>query len=273
MTTADLPCPPLTETALSLGFSEFHRLMSDKLDDLWNAKYRRRFPKREEMGPYSPMIEEEEGGLAAVPSAAPLTNVRRWFLSRGGNRLVQVQRNWFAYNWRIAGHGVTNTDPPPYPGYRAVRDGFTGHLETFIRFAEEEDLGEFQPRQCEISYVSHLPAGGAWKGPGEADKALRLFAPLPAAARLPEQEAMRHITQFVITGPDGKRLGRLYARVETALAGEAQLLVLTLFARSPAVESLEQAARFFDLGHEWIVKAFYDLVSPEALAEFEDGAG
>ena len=270
MTAADLPSPPLTEAALSLGFSEFHRLMSGQLDGLWNAKYRRRFPKSEEMGPYSPMIEEEEGGLAAVPSASPLTNIRRWFLSRGGNRLVQVQRNWFAYNWRTAGRGVTGGSP--YPGYRAVRDGFTGHLEAFIRYAEEEDLGEFQPMQCEITCVSRLPAGGAWKGPGEVDNALRLFA-RPAGGRLPDQEAMRHITQYVIAGADGKRLGRLYARVETAVAEEAQLLVLSLFARSPAVDSLEQATEFFDLGHEWIVRGFYELVAPEALAEFEAGAG
>jgi len=267
MSSPSLPSPPLTEAALSIGFQEMHGLLRDQLDGLRDEKFKDRYPRQEEMGPFSPMIETEDGGLVAVPSASALTNIRRWFLSRSGHELVQAQRNWFARNWRIAGRGVTGSDPPDYPGYEALRDGFLRDLGLFARYAEENGLGELSPLQCEISYVSHLPAGGAWTTPGELGRALRIFAPRPEG--LPSDvEAMRIISQYVIPGEDGGRRGRLYARAETASSGEGHVAVLTLFARA-AVDSQAAAAEFMDIGHQWITRAYREYLTPEAAAEFQ----
>ena len=267
MPSPSLPSPPLTEVALSLGFQELHGLMRDQLDRLRDEKFRDRYPRQEEMGPFAPMIETEDGELVAVPSAAPLTNIRRWFLSNSGHELVQAQRNWFARNWRLAGRGVTGSDPPHYPGYEALRDGFISELGLFARFAEENGLGELSPLQCEISYVSHLPAGGAWRSPGELGRALRIFAPRPEGL-LADAEAMRIISQYVIPGEDGGRRGRLYARAETASSEEGHVVALTLFARA-AVVSQAAAAEFMDLGHQWITRAYREYLTPEAAAEFQ----
>ena len=138
----------LVEVALSVGFEEFHRMLRYELDDLHESKYAERFPKDEEKAPHKPFIEEPDGGLAALPSASPITNIRRWFSSEDGSRLIQVQRNWFARNWRATGQGVTNGAPPAYPGYAGVRADFAESLHSFIDFVRDTDLGEFQPLQC-----------------------------------------------------------------------------------------------------------------------------
>ena len=262
----------LAEVALSVGFEEVHRLLRDRLDELRDMKYAERLPTDEEKAPHKPQIEQPDGEMASLPSASPLTNIRRWFSDEAGNHLVQVQRNWFARNWRATGQGVTSTAPPAYPGYAAVRAGFVDSLQRFIDFLDESDLGGFRPLQCEITYRLHLQAGDVWAHPGQLDRAARIFSGRPGAY-LPDLEAMRIITQYAISDQNGTRLGRLYGRLETARSEDGlDFLVLTMFARGiPDGDSPEGVCGFLDTAHQWIVNGIRDFLTPEAVAWYNLG--
>ncbi len=262
----------LVEVALSVGFEEFHRMLRYELDDLRDQKYAGQFTNDEEKAPHKPFIEEPDGGLAALPSASPITNIRRWFSSEDGSRLVQVQRNWFARNWRATLESAGNGAVAPYPGYASVRSDFAESLQGLIDFVEGADLGEFKPLQCEISYRFQLGAEGLWDGPGGLDRVARMFA-ADGGSYLPDLEAMRIITQYAMADETGKRRGRLYGRIETATAEDgSDFLILTMFARgTPDGHRPEDVYAFQDDGQQWIVNGLRDLLTPEALAWYNLG--
>ncbi len=258
--------PALVEVAFSVGFEEFHRLLRYELDDLHAAKYAEQFPNDEEKAPHKPFIEAPEGGLAALPSASPITNIRRWFSTGDASGLVQVQRNWFARNWRLTVQDSGNGAVPPYPGYAALRGYFVESLHHFIDFVRDTDLGDFKPLQCEISYRLQLQAGGHWEDPSGLGRVARIFSQQPGSY-LPDLEAMRIITQYVIRDTDDRRVGRLYGRLETAGSGDGtHFLTLTMFARgAPMGEGADGVFAFQDMGHEWIVNGIRDFLTPEAV--------
>ena len=263
---AKLKASPLVEVSMSVGFEEVHGLLRDQLDQLWETKFKDRLPREDQKAPYSPIVEQPSGETHSLPSASPLTNMRRWFMDEGGNHMVQVQRNWFARNWRTIGLGVVNDDPPGYPGYAGLREQFDDDLRRLTDYLSESDLGRVRVAQGEISYIHHIPASEVWEGPQDLGNVLRTFRDR-TGDYLPDLEAMRIITQFVMEGEDGQMLGRLYGRVETALSAQGDpLLVVTLFARAALdPESLDGVSRFLDLGHEWITNAFPDFLTTEAM--------
>ena len=262
----------LVEVALSVGFEELHRMLRYELDDLRDQKFAGQFPNDEEKAPHKPFIEEPDGGLAALPSASPITNIRRWFSSEDGSRLVQVQRNWFARNWRATLESTSNGAVAPYPGYASVRTDFAESLQGLIDFIEDTDLGEFKPLQCEISYRFQLRAEGLWDGPSGLDRVARMFS-ADRGSYLPDLEAMRIITQYAMADETGNRRGRLYGRIETATAEDgSDFLILTMFARgTPDGHRPEDVYAFQDDGQRWIVHGLRELLTPEALAWYNLG--
>ena len=260
----------LVEVAFSVGFEELHRLMRYELDDLHATKYAAQFPNDEEKAPHKPFIEEPDGGLAALPSASPITNIRRWFSSDDRSRMIQVQRNWFARNWRVTLQEAGNGAIPPYPGYAALRADYAESLNHFVDFMRDTDLGEFKPLQCEISYRLQLHAGGLWEDPGGLGDVARLFSRRPGTY-LPDLEAMRIITQYVIPDGDGQRAGRLYGRLETAGAEDGtHFLILTMFARgTPTTVGVDGMLAFQDAGHQAIVNGVRDFLTPEAVEWYD----
>ena len=262
----------LVEVAFSVGFEEFHRMLRYELDDLRDQKYTDQFPNDEEKAPHKPFIEEPDGGLAALPSASPITNIRRWFSSEDGSGLVQVQRNWFARNWRVTRPDTSNGGVTPYPGYAAVRSDFEESLQGFIDFVKDADLGEFKALQCEVSYRFQLRAEGLWDGPGQLDRVVRMFSG-NQGSYLPDLEAMRIITQYAMADETGNRLGRLYGRLESAAAEDgSHFLILTMFARgTPDGHRPEDVYAFQDDGQRWIVNGLREYLTPEALAWYDLG--
>ena len=85
-----------------------------------------------------------------------------WFLTEDGTQLIQIQRDRFAFNWRML-----DTDRQ-YPHYAQVRDDFVRQLEKFFEFLREEGLEDPNPDQVELTYVNHIPAAinkGWFKSP------------------------------------------------------------------------------------------------------------
>jgi hypothetical protein len=70
----------------------------------------------------------------------------------------------------------------------------------------------------------------------------------------------------------GDKQGRLYVGLQPALRNydAKEVLQLTLTARGrPASSTLEDVLSWFNMGHEWIVRGFAHLTTPEMHALWE----
>lgn len=178
---------------------------------------------------------------------------RTWLM--GGNSMVQVQSDWFAYNWR------RTPSEPDYIRYPAARQRFAGWLESLDRFVADELGRSLVPTQCEVTYVNQIelapddltagPLGGAIRGVSTGKGS---FLPVP--------EHGEAILAYPIRSGigEGEVVGRLHLSAESTQSADGRpglRLVLTARGR-PIGEGIPGALAFCDLGREWVVKGFRD---------------
>ena len=262
----DLPAfgaPPVVEVAVSVQFSEIDDLDAARLGMAWQ-KYRQEFPNVEVQprlgralehgGPPGPVKVKLQLGEVPPP-------IRMWFLSENGTRLLQVQQDCFAYNWR-----KLNTDIA-YPHYDKVRDDFVRQLEKFMQFLGEEGLGDLEPDQAELTYVNHIPAINEQGGLSPLERHFCLWAGIPSEAQIPEPEMVSLQTQFAFRQGENL-LGRLYVQLQSRFftRDNSPVYHLQLIARgAPVAEQpgLQGVLEFLDQGHVWIVRSFADITTKE----------
>lgn len=259
--------PPVTEVALSVAFAPLPRMQVPQLGLLWESHFRGRFPKVEEHPPVDPMMEsfnrQRQEFLVSFETGPPLP--RLWFLAPTGDELVQVQRNWFARNWRKM------SDDDEYPRYPKLRGPFESDLLRFIEFASHEKLGEFVPTQCEITYINHIFPSGAWDRHAQLDRVLKLVAAVPLGHPPKEPEQIQVAAQWPIDHAD-ETVGRLHVNAAPAFTVDENqpIYVLTITARGrPIGDDVEGVLGFMDIGHEWIVTAFDSLTTPDVHLDWE----
>jgi hypothetical protein len=253
--------PPVIEVALAVGFEPIEGLGTVQLGQLWVERFGVEFPRVEEQPPLQPAAVErfppvpQPPGLRVELLGGPQSS-RLWFLNAEGTQLVQVQRNWFALNWREPG------TPTPYPRFPTIRDAFAANFDRFRAFVEEHKLGEVTPSTAEVTYVNHITQAGAWSDHGDLAKVIRLTTQ-PAMKFLPRMEASRLHVQYVIRGDDGAPRGRLYASADPAFRTETKepMFVLTLTARGLVTGGTADLMNFLEVGHQWVVRGFGDLTT------------
>ena len=174
------------------------------------------------------------------------------------NHLLQIQSDWFAYNWR------KSATRPAYERYEAGRERFRAYLEKFSEFLEADLGAGLQPVQCEITYVNHIALRGPTAAAGPLGAVLRDVQP-SAGAYLPEPHDAEFSSRYEMHAEDV--VGRLHVSARTAAVNrdsDALRVVLTLTARgAPASGDLSGVLRFVDSGREWIVRGFEDLTTSE----------
>ncbi len=178
-------------------------------------------------------------------------------MNEAKTELVQVQQDRFIHNWRKVGEGDA------YPRYERLRERFRDEVSKFEEFLGEENIGELAVDQCEVTYVNHIRRAGQWQSHGEIEKLLRHWAPLPAGAFLPAPEDADLRWRYRIPGSGGPA-GRLYVTAEPSWSADdgRPVWVLNLRARgAPIGTDINGAFEFFDLGREWVVRAFADLTT------------
>jgi uncharacterized protein (TIGR04255 family) len=252
--------PPVSEMAMGVQFAPLPNFHAIHLGLFW-ATIRGEYPLEEDQAPVSPMVEPpslmptQPTVSAYAVTVPPLP--RCIYQTNDKTQLIQVQRDRFIRNWRR----VEGTET--YPHYPSLVAGFRRDYEKFLAFVEHESLGPVNVNQCEMAYINTIERNAGWSELGELDKMFTFLQPNDHSGFLPSPELMTWQLRYKL--PDGR--GRLHVEMSPTLRGRDMSLVLSLnltVRGSPVGGSLSDIVSWFDLGHEWVVRAFADLTGPIA---------
>ena len=251
--------PPVIEAVLGVQFAPLQQLSILHFGIYW-AQIQEAYPHQEIKPALVPAIEEFERqpGSEAIVRFGPVSEpeLRCWFIDSGSTRLIQTQKDRFIRNWRK----VKPEDS--YPHYDILKPEFQAEWERFCGFLQQSGLGVPEVNQCEVTYVNHIEIGKGWESPGEAHKVIRLVSDTSTADLLKQPELVRMNTSYAF--PNNK--GRLHIAAQPAISQHLakEVLQLTLTARGrPDSSDLPGVLEWFDLGHEWVVRGFADLTTPQ----------
>lgn len=256
----DLPSydkPPVVELVCGILFEPLDRFLAPHLGLLWE-QFRTEYPNTRQVTPLPPLIEPPENTLSLLPSLSDdfMLNPRVWFESQDGTGLIQVQRDRFLYNWKkVKAEDV-------YLHYSHVVSQFRTCLERFELFLHENDLGNVKPLQYELTYVNHISNSQGWNSLNEVGTIFPDISWRNVTNRfLTELEGLTVQTSFRLP----RRQGRLHAAIRYGIRQPDQpVLLLELTCRGIGEDRSRSAMwQWFDLAHEWIVRAFADLTSEE----------
>lgn len=257
----DFRKPPVVEVVCGVLFSDINALKAAHLGDFWNP-VRQDFPKTEERQLLSAVVEvfgQIPQPTFQVSNVPPLSRV--WFFSEREDKLIQIQRDRFLFNWRRL-----NADDE-YPRFESVYGDFVKYLGKFRDFVQGIDGGVLAPLQYELTYVNRVDGSLI---DNEASKLGRVFRdcawspdsnrwlPLPcdstwrASFELPDQSGRLHTVV------------RLLAEEKT----QPRSIRFELTARGIGTDrTLEGMKRWFKTAHEWVVRGFADLTNSDIQHE------
>lgn len=259
--------PPVTEVALGIQFGTLEKFKATHLGLLWGL-FRAEFPKITEQSQIPPIFETF--GTSPAPSVAIKLMQRPevprvWFLDEEAVELIQFQPDRFLHNWRKV------ESKKPYPRYEAIKKRFLSEFDTLTAFLKENELGEIQPNQCEVTYVNHILSN---EGEDLCVDLHRVFGPWGGVSGLESLgrfEGAGIRANFVIQSSDGEPIGRLHVTANPERSDDGvQMVQLTLVARGrPEKPTLDAASRFLDIGRDSIVRGFTALTTEEMHARWK----
>lgn len=241
--------PPVNEVVCGMRFHDPDKLRIPHIGFLWD-KFRADYPIIQ----HAPPIASVQGEIL-VDGASGIPLPRVWFINESDDQLVQFQFDRFYFNWRRR--------QSDYPRYDHVIKNFESVLNTIEDFFGKFELGELKPIECELTYINHIPKGQGWNTIDDLPRIFLDFAWKQTNGRfLPNPEKVFWKTEF----PLQEDKGHLFVNLKQAIRTEDKipLLVLELKTRGIGESATKEAIReWFDVAHEWIVRGFTDLTTPE----------
>jgi uncharacterized protein (TIGR04255 family) len=193
---------------------------------------------------------------------------RAWFISADERQLVQLQGDRLVFNWRRM------APDDRYPRYSELRSVFEGHLATLRACLAEAGRPAGTVNFAEVTYINEVSWPNAPKDQHPPlSRALQVVNDVPGGGFLPRAEDTTFHTRFRIPHPHDAETpaGRLYVSAEPALrstdVSPIYLLKMTAHIVMPMPDD-EAMVRALDLGREWAVRAFDQVVTPELKAHW-----
>ncbi len=247
--------PPINEVVCGLRFDPSDKFRIPHIGLLWD-KFRSDYPTIQ----HAPPISSAKGEiLVDKTTGMPLPRV--WFINNSDDQLVQFQIDRFYFNWRRR--------QSDYPRYDHVIKNFESVLNTIVNFFNEFELGEFRPIEYELSYINHIPKGQGWDAIDDLSGIFPDFGWDQKKDRfLPNPEKLAWQTEF----PLPEKKGHLIINLKQATRTEDKVPLLVLELKTRGVcesPSREAILEWFDLAHEWIIRGFTDLTTPEIQTIWE----
>jgi len=241
--------PPVNEVVCGMRFQTPDKLRIPHIGLLWE-KFCADYPVIQHATP----IASVKGEIVVdIVTGFPLPRV--WFINKSDDQLVQFQFDRFYFNWRKRQRD--------YPRYDHVINNFESVLNNVAIFFNEFEFGELRAIEYELSYTNHIPKGQGWDTIDDLTKIFSDYFWEKTKERfLPKPEKVGWQKEFLL--PEKK--GHLIVSLKQAIRKEDKvpLLVLELKTRGIDESAKKEGTReWFDLAHEWIVRGFTDLTTPE----------
>ncbi len=241
--------PPVNEVVCGMRFHTPDKLLIPHIGFLWN-----KFRSEYSIIQHAPRIVSIKGEIP-VNEIAGLPFPRVWFINKSDDQLVQFQTDRFYFNWRRR--------QSDYPGYAHIIKNFETVLDNILNLFDEFELGELNPIEYELSYINHIPKGQGWDSINDLPGIFSDFVWRQTPGRfLPNPVNVAWQTEFPLPENKGDLVVNL--KQATRTQDKVPLLVLELRARGISESANKKSIReWFDGAHEWIVRGFTDLTTPE----------
>jgi uncharacterized protein (TIGR04255 family) len=258
--------PPLIEVVHGVQFRQLPMTIAHP--GLFYLRVRDRYPQTQTVVALPPTREtfDDSPMLLHLGFVGQDEIPRAWFVSNDDATLIQLQRDRLLLNWR---RGAQSAE---YPHFEAVSDEFQRIYADLEAFAAENNLGEVQPTQCEVTYVNHLHAPAARGDRPDPASIIRLLnAQVGPEWQLPIDD-LSFTARYLLPGEGGRPIGRLTATLATLISsggGEA-VLQLDITARgSPEGTGLDAVVAFHNMAHKHIVHCFTGITTRAAHEKWD----
>ena len=244
----DYKIPPVVEVVCGAAFQRLNGFKVPHVGIFWK-ELPSKFEDVEENPPL--VYPNEPVEFANIPP-----HPRTWFLTSDGRELVQLQQNRFLYNWKQP----TGKPIDKYPEFANIFPDFLQYLGIFRSFISDQEIGEVEFHQFELTYVNLIPAE-AVKGLVEfySDVLIDHVFKSSRSRFLPRPKTFKWVTTFAL--PDN--LGQLHVTAESALRKSdtrEELLRLELAVRGMSQDNSDDGMKsWFGVAHDWIVEGFADM--------------
>lgn len=256
MTDIPLPAfdrPPVGEVVFGVGFDPIPNFRLPHLGLYW-ATVKEDYPHcshAQPLGPFEHIIDPETG--LPVP--------RVWLIHKDDDRLIQIQSNWYYFNWRRM------SAAQEYPHYEHIKLLFMERLIHFYNFLSHEGLDQPEPKECELTYINSIPKGQGWETIADMENIMpdlrwrdrnERFLPEPhkilwhTSINLPEDTGVLNIKFQSATQ---KTSGEPTFRLEMSARGIGK------------DHSFDGVGVWLELAHEWIIRGFADITGREVQLE------
>lgn len=247
--------PPIGETVLSVGFDPIEGMTSAHVGH-FQHRYLSEYSSIDEGPEYVMPIEQfsESVPNLRISIDQRTAPTRTALISASGSEIVQVQRDWFAYNWR-------RQSGAKYPRYTANREAFESTWTSFADFAETAFGVSVKPHQAEVTYVNEIQAGVELSYSN-------LFTMLNQVNLGEGAESFDNVAvkgSSLIKG-QGEPIGRLHVALSPSrdrFSGQP-IYLLNLTARGPVEGDFSSILSFMDIARRSIVEGFKALTTPES---------
>ncbi len=248
--------PPVNEVAIGVQFAPLSDFRAAYLGRYWD-KIRDEFPKIDERPPLPHWNPDQSVSLGQEHLRIQMSQSpdlpRTWFLTEEGCKLIQLQRDHFVFNWRKM------QVEPGYPRYPQMVQDFERHWEEFEGFLDSVCMDSPDVELLELTYVNLIPVSEGWNDIADIGSIFLPFAWKSRSAFLPKPDRISASLAFSLP----EQQGQLRVDIKpVATSGRPLQLRLTLSARGYPNETGDIQG-WLDMAHEWIVKGFVDLTSPE----------
>ena len=241
----DLPgyeSPPVFEVVTGLSFDRLERFKIPYFGLLWE-KLRQEFPSCE----HAPPLDVGQNLSDDPVTKLPLPRV--WYINETKERLIQVQMNRFLYNWRKLESAHI------YPSFSKLKDEFHHKFKLYLEFLDEINLSPPNYRECELTYINHIPQGMGWESPEDVPS---IFPDL--GWRL-NKDRFLNCPEYIsgqLNFPLPDKKGNLFVKLQSAnlrILG-TPLLIFELSARGLGKDQTQEGIKqWFETAHEWICKS------------------
>jgi uncharacterized protein (TIGR04255 family) len=233
---------PLTEVVCGVEFNapEFSAVHFG----LYWREIRERFPSQ-------PLDRPPVG---AIELFATMPRLRRvWFESVERKQLIQLQADRFHYNWRRI------SDADEYPHFEDIYPNFEKEWQHFQTWWIRTEQFPIQPVRYELTYLNQIDQSFGWSDPGDTYKIFS-FASKDWHQFLQKPTVQSSNLEFLL--PDGA--GNLSVSMNQVIRAEDNLSVILFELTARSFDANLEIETWFELTHNFVVKAFLDLIQEEA---------